>query len=225
MRIKSVWLSVLFKLAIIAFSCFGMAVQLGVGNGRCNLSMYRYFTNQSNLLVAAYFLIDVVYILLRRRDENAPLTWKPWIKGVATMGITVTWLVAHFLLGNSFTMGSSMRFAINCVHYIVPIMTLCDWLLFDEKGLIKPYAPLVWTAFPLLYFGYAMLFAHIGDGARFGRSRYPYPFIDADKLGMGQVLVNVVLLVLAFVALGYVLYGLDRALFRLNRKKRKSAAE
>ncbi len=60
------------------------------------------------------------------------------------MGITVTWLVAHFILG-SFTMGASLRVSIRLVHYVVPIMTLLDWLLFDEKGRMRATSPLLWT--------------------------------------------------------------------------------
>ena len=129
------------------------------------------------------------------------------------MGVTVTWLVSAFLLGD-FDMGASMRTAILLVHTIVPVATILDWLLFDEKGRLQLASPLLWTIFPLAYFVYAMIASRIGGGIGYDGSRYPYPFIDADILGMGRVLVNVALLTIFFVALGYAFVLVDRLLCR-----------
>lgn len=215
MRIKHLPLSIAYKSVIILCALSGILLQTGLFGGSFNLRMLRFFTNQSNLLVAAYFLCDVAFLLKNRNDPLAPAVWQPWLKGVAMMGVTVTWLVAHFLLG-SFTMGAELAFAVKLVHYVVPIMTICDWLLFDPKGLMRAYSPLVWTVFPLAYFAYAVIGVALGFSLGYDGSRYPYPFIDVDALGWGRVLLTVVLLVVFFVALGYVFYLVDRLLQRLG---------
>ncbi len=215
MRIKNKALSVGYKLALALVGLACLLVQAGVLRGEFDLSMFRFFTLQSNLLCVIYFTCDAVW-LLRDKARAGGDVWRPTLKGIQMMGITVTWLVAHFLLPG-FTMGGVDALAVTGLHYVVPIMTILDWLLFDKKGWMRPYSPLLWTAFPLLYFGYAMLAARVGDGIGYGGSRYPYPFIDVDKLGWPTVLLTTAALVTFFIALGYLFYFIDRTLKRLEK--------
>ncbi len=38
------------------------------------------------------------------------------------------------------------------VHYLIPALTLADWLLFEPKGKFKKYDPLLWLIPTLTYF-------------------------------------------------------------------------
>jgi len=138
----------------------------------------------------------------------------PSAQGNRHDGITVTWLVAHFILG-SFTMGASLRVSIRLVHYVVPIMTLLDWLLFDEKGRMRATSPLLWTVFPLLYFSIVLLLAALTKGTPF----YPYPFMNVSTQGLARVLVTVAWKVAFFVALGYVFVLVDRLLQKASTRR------
>ncbi len=218
MRIISKTLSVTFKLLLVLVGIYGLLIGFGVFEGRFNLSRLHYFTVLSNLLCVAYFTADIAYIL--KNGEDA--VWFPALKGIATMAITVTLLVAHFVLGMRFTMAGSASPTLIIMHYAVPLMTIADWLLFDVKGQIKLSSPLVWTIGPLIYFAYAMIAARIGDGIGYGGSRYPYPFLDVDTLGWGRVLLTVLALVAFFVALGYAYYGVDYGLFKLGKRREKA---
>jgi hypothetical protein len=218
MRIRNKAASVSYKLLLTAVGVYGLLLGFGVFEGKFNLSMLNYFTVLSNLLCVVYFAADIVHIV--RGGEGD--VWFPPLKGIATMAITVTLLVAHFILGMRFTMAGSLSMTLIIMHYAVPLMTIADWLAFDTKGLIKPRSPLVWTIGPMLYFVYAMIAARIGDGIGYG-SRYPYPFLDVDALGRGRVLLTVLVLVAFFVAIGYVYYGADRLLLRLGRKRPEAA--
>jgi hypothetical protein len=60
-----------------------------------------------------------------------------------------------------------------------------------------------WVLWPLAYFVYAML-----RGAATGF--YPYPFIDVDRLGYAQVLVNAVGVGTGYFFVAAVLFALDR---------------
>ena len=55
---------------------------------------------------------------------------------------------------------------------------------------------LLWLIYPLVYLCFAL-----NRGAL--TSRYPYPFIDAGKLGYASALANTAALLVAFVALGF----------------------
>lgn len=219
MHIRSKALSILWKTTIAACAFVGLGLQIGIFKGELHLSSFKYFTNISNLLCMVYFLIDVVFLFaVKKRDGS--VSWCPALKGVAMMGITVTWLVAHFMLG-SFTMGPSLRVSIRLVHYVVPIMTILDWLLFDQKGHIKRSAPLLWTVFPLGYFAAIMGLAYFGKGVPF----YPYPFMNVEKLGLPRVLITVALMLAFFIALGYLFVLIDRLLEKAEGKllKKRSA--
>jgi hypothetical protein len=133
------------------------------------------------------------------------------------MSITVTLLVAHFILGTRFDMGSRSGIMLLIVHYVIPIMTISDWLLFDKKGYITKLSPLIWTILPLAYFVYAVIAAQFGDGIGYN-SRYPYPFMDADLLGWGRVIITTVILVAFFVVLGYLSFALERLILKLVKK-------
>lgn len=212
MRIRSKALSVLWKAAIAVCAFVGLGLQIGLFKGELHLSSFKYFTNISNLLCMVYFFIDVILLLaVRKRDGS--VSWCPALKGVAMMGITVTWLVAHFMLG-SFTMGPSLRVSIRLVHYVVPILTILDWLLFDQKGQIKLTAPLLWTVFPLVYFAAIMGLAYFGKGVPF----YPYPFMNVEKQGLPRVLITVAVMLAFFIALGYLFVLVDRLLQKAEGK-------
>ena len=212
MYIKSKAASITYKLLLLLVGIFGLLLVFGVFSGRFNLTMLNYFTVLSNLLCVVYFTADLVYIL-KGGDGTG---WFPALKGIATMAITVTMLVAHFILGMRFTMGDSLGLTLLITHYVVPLMTIADWLLFDAKGNMKPYSPLVWIVGPLIYFAYAMIAARMGDGIGYN-SRYPYPFLNVDAVGWGSVLLTVLALGAFFIALGYIYYGLDCGLKRLGR--------
>lgn len=212
MRIHSKFLSVLWKFGIAACAFMGVALQIGLFRGEFHASSFRYFTNLSNLFCLLYFLIDVIYLLARRKNDGSQ-NWLPALKGAAMIGITITCLVANFLLG-SFTMGATMRIAIRLVHLVVPVMTVLDWLLFDEKGTFTWLSPLGWTIFPLVYFGVILLLAAVLPGTPF----YPYPFMNVSSRGLAPVLVTVAVLTALFIALGYLFVLVDRLLAKAGKK-------
>jgi hypothetical protein len=217
MRIKNRGVSAAYKLLLVLAGFFGLLLIFGVFDGKFKISILNYFTILSNLLCVVYFILDLGYIYKNRRDGTKTV-WCPALKGIAMMAVTVTWLVAHFVLGLRFTMSDSSGISLLFVHYLIPIMVIIDWLLFDPKGLIKAYSPLVWPLGPLLYFAYAMVAARIGNGIG-DQSRYPYPFLDVDKLGWGTVLLTVLIMVAAFVVLGYIYFGIDTGLKRIIAEK------
>ena len=54
----------------------------------------------------------------------------------------------------------------------------------------------------------------LGGGTTANVSRYPYTFLDPGISGVGGVVAFCGVMLVAFVALGYVLFGIDRLLGR-----------
>lgn len=166
-----------------------------------------YFTVQSTLLLVAYFL----WLLSGWGEPSAAL------EGAVTLFATITALVAHFVLGGG---ASPLRLLPGrqdddvramgelLLHYVTPMMTVAGWLLFDRA--LRPgwTAPLVWLVYPVLY----LLFALTRGALRAPSAelRYPYPFLDVDRLGYRRVALQSLLLTTCFAVLGFALVAMHR---------------
>lgn len=210
MYIKNRYLSVLFKLILAGCGIVGIQLQLNLFSTDPNWGMFRYFTNLSNLLCVVYFIFAAFRILFSKDISATSLI--PPLKFMTTMSITVTLLIAHFLLSD-FTMDDSMAIALNLLHYVVPLLTLLDWLLFDHKGQSKKSYPLLALLPALFYYIYVLIASNFGAPFA-GNSRFPYPFLNTDSLGVGRVLFTVVVLFVGFTVLGYLFYLIDHLLAR-----------
>ena len=227
MCIRNRWLSVIWKVVTVVVGTFGLLGGSGVLAGAYSPSFPHMFTNLSNMAVCLYFLVAAVAVLVGR-DAARPVL--PQVKYTLTMSILTTMLIAHFMLFDTL-MDSSGRIIPHmlCLHYIVPIMTVADWLLFDEKGRMRAWGPLVWPAFLLGYAAFTLVYVgvfggYMGGGTTADITRYPYTFLDpAFSSWMGVAgFCGVVTIVV--VALGYVLFGLDRLLARFGAKTAGDAA-
>jgi hypothetical protein len=89
------------------------------------------------------------------------------------------------------------------LHKVTPILAALWWLLFMPKGKLGWRDPWLWAIYPAAYLPYALARGLSGD-------IYAYPFINVDRLGWGQVLVNAFAIALGFVAAGFGLVALDR---------------
>lgn len=213
-------LSVIFKLCLVISALLGIAIQIGLFSGELRLSVLNYYTLMSNILCAAYFFAAMVH------EANKGGTLFPLLKGAVVQGIAVTGLVYHFMLSGSFHMQGTLSLSSMLLHYAVPLMAVMDWLLFSQKGRYTRRSPFVWLLVPDGYFIYAVIRIALGASIGYGGSRYPYPFIDADVLGWGQILINGAVLNLFFILLGFVFVTLDRLLARGSASaKEKTAGE
>ena len=210
MYIHSRSASIAFKLIIALAGSAALLYEIGFGYGYFRVSFFFYFTNLSNMAVVAYLWAGG-FALLRRKDLW-PAPFMPGLKHALMLAITVTWLVAHFLLdGGAVFEDGTFHWTMLVVHYIVPIAMILDWLLFDAKGTMGKGDPPTWLAFPLAYLAYIMLLVW-GFGIMVNpeaHSRWPYDFLDFDALGAPTVLVTIVAMAAVFLALGYIYLLID----------------
>ncbi|MFD6665437.1 Pr6Pr family membrane protein [Micromonospora chalcea] len=194
---------VLAVLAGIVLTALGPATLTG---------LLPYFTIQSNVAVgvlAGY----AAWCALRGRAEPPSV-----LKGAVTLYITITGTVYHLVLANPaspFAMAQPDRqpgewWGNQFLHTVVPLLAVADWALFDRRGRLRPRYAAWWLAFPLAYLGFALVRGLVVD-------RYPYPFLDAGRLGYDGVAVSAVGFALAFWLLGLLFVGVDRLLARTGR--------
>lgn len=229
MCIRNRALALAFRLILVAGCLCGLYLISGLSKGAFSPLLLSYYTIQSNLLVLALFVVLAIRTWrdLRNAGVSGTSTCSPHVKGAVMLTITVTLLVYHFMLvPTMFTMHPEYRpFTLQdvLVHYFTPLMALCDWLLFDPKGRFRWFDPLLWLSLPFAYLIFAFVRAQLLSEPFPGGSRYPYFFMDVDQLGWG-VAPWLLGLSVGLLALGYLIYGVDRGLGALARRPERTTA-
>ena len=178
---------------------------------------YVHFTNISNFLCIGVMLAALIQTAKKRDDSY--VTAAPILKFIGVLGILLTFLVFNIMLAGAEGRDPQLNWRIGSLlfHVVLPIMYIADWFLFYERKKCKWYYPVASIAFPLAYVFFLLIQALI---LRFDSSIlipttttpliYPYFFVNIDTQGVPGVLMWIAILAVAFVAVGFAFFGLDR---------------
>ena len=156
--------------------------------------LLRFFTVITNLLVA----VTMTRVATGRRIS-------PSLLAGLTLAIIFVGIIYATLLRGLVALSGLALVADVLLHYVVPIAMAVYWLAFAPKiGLAWRDAAL-WCVYPLAYLFYVVLRGSV-DG------RYPYPFIDVTTLGYGRIVLNSLMLLVAYLLAGLTLVALGRAM-------------
>jgi hypothetical protein len=158
---------------------------------------FSYFTIQSNFLVA----VSMVFIV---RDRLGTQLFRV-VRLASLVGITVTGIVAAIALPPSPNYTTGSLICDRLLHVVVPVLTFIGWVAFGPRGVVRREDLL-----PSLIWPVAWLVATLALGPSVGW--YPYPFIDADRIGLGRTLLNCAVIALLFLALAALARWADRRL-------------
>jgi len=163
------------------------------------MSFFSYFTVITNTLVATVLTCQLT------SRESAARRWflQPWVSSGIAVSIAVVSLAYNVLLRHLWDPEGWQWLADELMHDVMPLLFLVWWWMYVPKGTLRPRHIALWLLYPLLYFAYALLRGHV-------LAAYPYPFIDVDKLGYPQVLLNAGGLLVGFVTIALVVMGFDR---------------
>lgn len=98
-----------------------------------------------------------------------------------------------------------------CVHYIVPWLTVAQWLLWQDKSGLTVGHAVWWLVLPLSYFAFGMVRGATGRPIGHTKHCYPYPFMDPQVMGR-RFWPVILLLIAAFFALGCLFVCIGRLL-------------
>ena len=148
---------------------------------------------------------------------------RPQAKYTAMVSLLITALIAHFMLFDAMFKDGQLVFHLVVLHYIVPAMAILDWLLFDEKGKMAVWGPFTWLSLAAVYLVVVMIGAgplglDLGGGTTAGQTRYPYTFLDPAISGVDGVALFIGAMVVAFVLIGYLIFGIDKAFGRVANR-------
>ena len=182
---------------------------------------YVYFTNLSNFLCIAVMVMGLVQTI--RKKEDSYVSAAPLLKFIGMLGILLTFVVFNFMLAGNREAQLNWRVGSLLFHVVLPIMYIADWFLFYERKQCKCHYPIASISFPLGYAIFLLIQAiilkfdgSIPSAAGTGSLIYPYFFVNIDTQGVDGVLMWIAILTIAFVAIGFMFFGLDK----LTRKNK-----
>ena len=178
---------------------------------------YVHFTNISNFLCIAVMVVALIQTA--KKKEDSFVTALPLLKFIGILGILLTFLVFNIMLAGQEGRDPQLNWRVGSLifHVVLPILYILDWFLFYERKNSKWYYPIASIGFPLAYAIFLLIQAII---LGFNSSIlipttttpliYPYFFVNLETQGVSGVLMWIAILSVAFVAIGFGFYGLDR---------------
>lgn len=217
--IKNRTAQLIFQTIYCTLGLVGCIASLGIFD---NVSMIRWdfyvhFTNISNFL--CFGVMIAALIQTAKKKEDSYVSAAPMLKFIGVLGILLTFLVFNIMLAGAPGRDPQLNWRIGSLlfHVVLPIMYIADWFLFYERKKCKWYYPIASIGFPVAYAVFLLVQAVI---LKFDTSIlipttttpliYPYFFVNLETQGKGGVAMWVVILALAFMAVGYLFFGLDK---------------
>lgn len=219
--IKNRTAQIIYQTVYCTLGLVGVIASLGIFDDISMLrwDFYVYFTNLSNFLCLGVMLAALIATI--RRKEDGYVKTAPMLKFIGILGILLTFLVFNIMLAGAEGRDPQLNWRIGSLlfHVLLPVMYVADWFLFYERRQMKWYYPIASIGFPLAYTAFIFVQAAI---LRFDTSIilpnsetpliYPYFFLNLETQGATGVLMWIVILSVAFVAAGYLFFGIDRLL-------------
>ena len=230
--IKNRTTQLIFQTAYCTLGLVGVIACLGIFD---NIHMIRWdayvhFTNLSNFLCIGIMLASLIQTA--RKKEDSYVMTAPVLKFTGMLGILLTFLVFNILLAGAEGRDPQLNWRISSLsfHVALPLMYIADWFLFYERKKCKWYYPLASVLFPLAYIAFILIQAAV---MKFDTTIlipgsntpliYPYFFINLETQGVAGVIKWCLLLMVGFILLGYVFFGVDRLTSKRSATQRKGA--
>jgi hypothetical protein len=218
-------LAAVYRLLVALAAAAGVTIDLILGSPVRVLS---YFAIQANILLA------LVMISSARRAWSARRPLPSALTGAALLYITITGLVYHLLLAKDaipfsmtgpMTTGAAAPTGLHALsnqilHTAIPAAALLDWLLLTPPGRLLLRQAAAWLLYPLAYLAFSLARGELLPPGT--PDRYLYPFLDVGLHGYKNILINALLLGLAFYALATLLIALDHTRPNPTRHRTKT---
>jgi hypothetical protein len=185
-------------LALIAWAVIVLQFILRTGTA---VNFFSFFTIQCNLLVA----ISMTYASLFSTSATGNFFTGLSVQTAIALYIFIVALVYNTVLRGLYPLDGWNLFVDTMLHVVVPILYLLYWGFMRPKGNLEYRNGLYWLLFPLAYLIYSLV-----RGAML--HWYPYPFLNADKLGYNKVGINISVMIAVFLVAGLILIAITRSL-------------
>ncbi len=177
---------------------------------------FKFYTYQSNLLAFLMLSAELVLLavsLFQRRESGKLLRLPAALKGWVAVTVLLTFFTYWTVL-NSFGAPLSRQDAI--IHFIVPLGTVAEYLLFHPYGRHRWFDPLWWCVSPVAYCAFVAVMYFTQN--YFNGDYFPYFFMDGFSHGWPRVVTTGICLLAFYLACGYLFYLWDKLLCFIKQK-------
>jgi hypothetical protein len=198
------------RFALVVAILTAVSYQLiNAGGAKGVVNLFSFFTVLSNLIGM------VVWAMMVARGGQPATARFAWWRGAALLYLATTGIVFAVLLSDV-SVGLLQPWINFILHQLVPAAFILDWLIDGPRHRIARGAAAKWAMFPLGYLAYTLVRGELTTPAW-----YPYPFVNVTEHGYGGVLVNSVVLLVAFLAASAALWWLTN--WRVERREARAA--
>jgi hypothetical protein len=166
------WVAVIFQLYLII-------INREVSLGETIIRFISFFTILTNIIVAVCFTL----LAIKSTSSLGNFFSEAQTQAAIAVYILTVGLTYNIILRGIWQPQGLQRVVDESLHVIVPVYYVLYWFNFSPKNNLQWKNAFPWLIYPFLYLVYTLIrgaFVHY----------YPYPFVDADKLGINKALVN-----------------------------------
>lgn len=204
MHIQNRTATVIFNFIIGALAALATWIQfLSFGH-----DAWRLFATWVTLVAAIYYMLDaIVALLAKRRPVGAEFC--PMLQGgLIVSGITLLLIRIICYAMDSYIPSAGGNVMLS--EFILPVLMIVTWVMFNQKGKWRVYEPFYWLALPGIY-----AFAILVSGEFMphnARLIYPYEFLDYPSIGIDTMLWWFAIFAVVILIVGYIFWILDFAM-------------
>ena len=179
---KKLIIQLIIRLVLAAVGISGIVITVISSSSIGQSKAFLYFTIQSNItiiLVELLFAFDALLQLLGKKSfvSNAHLL----VKYLFTVAITITFLVFVSMLAPTLGMNYLLSYGNFSLHFIVPILALIDFFVFNNDIRLTKFNCLFGIAMPIYYMFFFL--AGIPLGVRYiNNDIAPYFFLNYEQI-------------------------------------------
>jgi hypothetical protein len=157
-----------------------------------------------------YTILTNIMLVLIYLSEVTTAGWLGWwrspvARGMMAGAIALVGIFNHLLLADLQDLTGLAALCDTILHYITPAIFVLWWLFFQPKGTLRVGNIPIMLLPTLIWLIWAL-----ARGAVIGE--YPYPILDAQKLGYGAVAINCLFVFIGLLILYVTVIALDGAL-------------
>ncbi len=171
---------------------------------------------------AFYTILSNIVLVLIYGSELANAKWLDPFRSLVTRGMMLAAMILVMTFGHFFLRGLTQLtglFALcdTLLHYVTPIIYALWWVVAVRHG------PLLIRNLPVMMLPTFIYFLCVMARGAWVQE-YPYPILNAIKLGYGKVLLNAAYMTIGLGALCLVVIAVDEVLGRLTALRQPAAS-
>lgn len=155
------------------------------------IELFKYFTIQSNLIVALYFSL---FLLSKYKDSE---TFTKMIGGVVIY-ITITFLVFASLLEPTYSPKGFALIGSIFNHYLTPLLVIGFMYLFRKDYKFQREDLLLWIIYPILYTIFLVIIGQVTND-------YIYPFFQVNNIGVIGLILSMIGMIILYLIMSFTL--------------------